>query len=137
MRTAMLKPEQLNDEAVMALLDEYAVEPGGRLAIERIDGRWRAGFAVLDDVGESVIALPAEGPYPSAARWELFMRAAEALEASARLAIRTAEALEMSARVADQEATRHEFAGRSDDAARERHVADRARRASRRARSHG
>lgn len=137
MRTAMLKSEQLNDEAVMALLREHAVELGGRLAVEPIDGRWRAGFVVLDGVGESVITLPAEGPHPSAARRELLIRAAEAHEMSAHLAIRTAEALEMSASVADHEAARHELAGRSDDAARERVVADRARQASQRARSHG
>ena len=135
MWTAMLKSEQLTDEVVMALLDEHAVELGGRLAVERVDGRWRAGFVVLDGVGESVIALPAEAPHPTAARRELLIRAAEALEMSARLAIRTAEALEMSANVADHEAARHELAGRSDDAVRERQAADRARQASHRARS--
>ena len=131
----MLKREELNDHAVMALLDEHAAERGGRLAVEPIDGRWRAGFAVPDDLGESVIARPVEGPDPPAARRELLIQMAEALETSARLATRTAEALEMSADLADRHAARHELTGRSDDVARERSAANRARQAAQRARS--
>jgi hypothetical protein len=132
----MLKREELNDDAVVALLYEHAAERAGKLAVERVDGHWRAGFVVPNDLGESVIELPTEGPDPSAARRELLIRAAEAAQTSARLAIRTAAALEKSADVADQHAARHELAGRSDAAARERRTADRARHASLRARSH-
>ena len=135
MQTAILKREVVNDDVVTALLDEHAAERGGRLAVERVDGHWRAGFVVRDDLGEAVIELPVEGPDPSAARRELLIRLAETLEASARLAVRTVEALEMSADVADHLAARHEAIGRSPAAARERRAADRARQAARRARS--
>ena len=42
----MLKRVELNEEAVMALLEAHAAERGGRLAVERVDGRWRAGFVL-------------------------------------------------------------------------------------------
>ena len=89
MRTAIVKRRNLNEEAVMALLEAHAAERGGTVAVERVDGHWRAGFVLPDDLGESVVALAAEGPDASAACRELLIRTAEALETSARLAIRT------------------------------------------------
>ena len=90
MPTAIVKRRHPNEEAVMALLEAHAAERGGTVAVERVDGHWRAGFVLPDDLGESVVALPAEGPDPSAARRELLIRTAEAFETSTRLAIQTA-----------------------------------------------
>ena len=104
----------------MALLDAQAVERGGRVAVEQVDGRWRAGIVVPDDLGEAVIELSGDGP--------------DAPSALHQLLIRTAEALERSAGLAEEHAAKLEQVGRSDDAAWERRAANRARQAARRAR---
>jgi len=106
----------------MALLDAHAAERGSRVAVQQVDGHWRAGFVVPDDLGESVIELSGSGPDPPAALHDLLIRTAEALETSAGLAEEHAEMLER--------------AGRSDDAAWERRGADRSRQAAQRARSY-
>ena len=109
-----------NDEAITVLLDAHAAERGGRVVVEQVDGHWRAGFLIPDDLGESVIALSGSGPDPQAARRQLLIRTAEALERSASLAMQHAERLER--------------AGRNDDAGRERRAAKHARQAAERAR---
>jgi hypothetical protein len=55
----------------VALLDEQAAKQGAMLAIERVDGHWRAGFAALDRLGEYVITQRAYGPDRSAALRQL------------------------------------------------------------------
>jgi len=39
MRTATVKRQQVDDQAVLALLDAQAAERGGRVVIEEVNGR--------------------------------------------------------------------------------------------------
>jgi len=43
-------------------LEERAAKGGMTLAVGRIDGYWRAGFVVTNDLGESIFVLHASGP---------------------------------------------------------------------------
>ena len=70
-----------SDETVVALLDAEAAKRGGRLAIERVDGRWRVGFAVPDELGEIVIRQATAGPDPVRAMRKLLELVAESPEA--------------------------------------------------------
>jgi len=122
MRTATVKRQQVDDQAVLALLDAHAAERGGRVVIEEVNGRWRAGFVVQDDLGEGAIELSGSGRDRPAALHQLL--------------VRTADALERSARLAEDEAEMLERAGRSDESAAERCAADRARQAAQLGRSY-
>jgi len=47
---------------LVARLNAEAARRGGKVAVERVDGHWRAGFVVRDDLGENVILLEVSGP---------------------------------------------------------------------------
>jgi hypothetical protein len=51
---------QRSDE--LGRLEERAAKGGMTLAAGRIDGYWRAGFVVTNDLGESIFVLHASGP---------------------------------------------------------------------------
>ena len=70
-----------SDETVVALLDAEAAMRGGRLVVERVDGRWRAGFAVPDELGEIVIRQATNGPDPATTMRKLLELVAESPEA--------------------------------------------------------
>ncbi len=52
--------EHRSDE--LRRLEERAAKGGMTLAVGRIDGAWRAGFVVTNDLGESIFVLHASGP---------------------------------------------------------------------------
>jgi hypothetical protein len=51
----------------LAGLEERAGRSGLRLAVDHVDGHWRAGFLVTDELGESGFALHGGGPDDEAA----------------------------------------------------------------------
>jgi len=51
-----------DDEILTALLEAEAARRAAKLAVGFVDGRWRAGFVVQDDLGELVIELGAYAP---------------------------------------------------------------------------
>jgi hypothetical protein len=71
----------LSNETVVALLDAEAAKRGGKLVTELVDGHWRAGFAVPDELAEIVIRQAADGPDPATAMRKLLELAAESPEA--------------------------------------------------------
>jgi hypothetical protein len=71
----------LSDETVVVLLDAEAAKRGGKLVTELVDGHWRAGFAVPDELGEIVIRQAADGLDPPTAMRKLLELAAESPEA--------------------------------------------------------
>ena len=73
-----MESDHLSDEAVAALLKALAAEHGGRVAIEHVDGHWRAGFAVRDELGEIVIRLSVDAPDRAAVMRKLWKVASHA-----------------------------------------------------------
>jgi hypothetical protein len=55
------------DAELLERLRERARTNGMRLAVERVNGHWRAGFVVTDGAGEAVFELLANGPDESSA----------------------------------------------------------------------
>jgi hypothetical protein len=47
---------------LLARLEEQAAKAGMTIAVDRVDGHWRAGFLSPSDFEESVFALHASGP---------------------------------------------------------------------------
>ena len=59
------KPERTVDSehrSELERLEERAAKGGMTLAVGQIDGSWRAGFVVTNDLGESIFVLHASGP---------------------------------------------------------------------------
>ena len=46
----------------LAQLEELAAKSGMRIAVDRVDGHWRAGFLHTNELGESVFAVHVTGP---------------------------------------------------------------------------
>ena len=45
-----------------ARLEEQAARNGMRLAVDRVNGHWRAGFLATNELGEAEFVLRASGP---------------------------------------------------------------------------
>jgi len=43
-------------------LEERAADSGMEIAVDRVNGHWRAGFLTTDELGEAVFVLHATGP---------------------------------------------------------------------------
>jgi hypothetical protein len=56
-----MEAEHENSE-LLTRLEEQAANRGMTVAIDRVDGHWRAGFLSPDDVQEPVFVLHASGP---------------------------------------------------------------------------
>ena len=61
----------------LARLEEQAAERGMRIAVDRVDGHWRAGFLQTNELGESVFVLHTSGPDEDAALRRLAQLVAE------------------------------------------------------------
>ena len=59
-RREAVEPRDVSEE--FARLEEQAAKNGMRLAVDHVDGHWRAGFLTRNAVGEWVFALHATGP---------------------------------------------------------------------------
>lgn len=55
----MNAPNPINE---FTCLEQQAARHGMRLAVDHIDGHWRAGFVTTDEGGEAVFTLHASGP---------------------------------------------------------------------------
>jgi len=51
----------------LARLEELAAESGMQIAVDRVDGHWRAGFLYTNELREPVFAVHAMGPDESTA----------------------------------------------------------------------
>ena len=58
--------ERATAEELLGQLQQYAARTGTTIAIDRVDGHWRAGF-IANQLGEVVFVLHAVGPDESTA----------------------------------------------------------------------